>query len=52
VDDKDEGVSEEFKMVVEKLRKKFEPKVKENNALWELVTEICQQDEGNCRGKP
>lgn len=47
MDDKDEGVSEEFKMAVEKLSKKLEPNDKENNALWELVTEIYQQDEDN-----
>jgi hypothetical protein len=31
VDDKDEGVSEKFKMAVERLCKKLEPKDKESN---------------------
>jgi hypothetical protein len=45
VDAKDEGVSEEFKKAVERLCKELEPKDKESNALWQLVTEICKQDE-------
>ncbi|WP_159433185.1 hypothetical protein [Bacillus massilinigeriensis] len=45
MNDKDEGVSEEVKLAVERLCKRLEPKDKENNALWKLVTEICQQNE-------
>ena len=42
MDDKDEGVSEEFKRLVERLCRELELKDKENNALWKLVTEICK----------
>jgi hypothetical protein len=38
VEDKDKGVTEEFKIDVERLCKKLEPRDKENNALWKLVT--------------
>ncbi|MEK4974729.1 hypothetical protein NSQ89_20555 [Niallia sp. FSL R7-0648] len=46
MDEKDEGVSEEFKRAVERLCKELEPKDKENNALWKLVSEVCKWDEG------
>lgn len=47
MDDKDESVSEEFRRAVEKLCKELEPKDKENNTLWHLVTEICYQYESD-----
>ena len=43
----DEGVSDEFKKAVERLCKELEPKDKENNALWQLISEICNQDEND-----
>lgn len=45
MENKNEGVSEEFKKAVEKLCKELEPKNKEDNALWQKVIEICDQDE-------
>lgn len=40
----DDGVSEEFKKKVEELCNRLGPKNKENNALWQLVSEICKED--------
>ncbi|WP_193224711.1 hypothetical protein [Bacillus sp. B1-b2] len=39
-----DGVSEEFKKKVEELCDSLAPKNKENNALWQLVSEICKDD--------
>lgn len=44
MDNKDEGVSEEFKRAVESLCKRLEPNNKENNALWHLIKEICEDE--------
>lgn len=46
MDEKDDGVFEEFKRAVERLCNELEPKDKENNALWKLVSEVCKRDEG------
>lgn len=44
----DDGVvSEEFKKKVEELCDRLAPKNKENNALWQLVSEICKDNERN-----
>lgn len=40
----DEGVSEDFKTKVEELCDRIGPKNKENNSLWQLVSEICKED--------
>lgn len=40
----DDGVSEEFKKKVEELCDRLAPKNKENNALWQLISEICKDD--------
>lgn len=40
----EDGVSEEFKMKVEELCDRLGPKNKENNALWQLVCEMCKED--------
>lgn len=45
MNNKEEVVSEEFKVAVNRLCKKLEPENKESNALWQLVTEICNQGE-------
>ncbi|MDC3414774.1 hypothetical protein [Terrihalobacillus insolitus] len=42
--DHDDGVSEEFKKKVEELCERLRPKDSENNALWQLVSEICKED--------
>lgn len=47
VNNKDESVSEEFKMAVDRICKDFEPENIESNALWQLVTEICNQEEND-----
>lgn len=45
MDNKDNGVSEELIRAVERLCKELEPPDKENNALWQLVTSICNDIE-------
>ena len=45
MDNKDEDVSEDFKRAVESLCGELEPTDKENNALWKLVTKICEQND-------
>ncbi|MCM3669007.1 nucleotidyltransferase family protein [Mesobacillus maritimus] len=46
------GVSEKFKQKVEELVNRLEPKDKENNALYQVVKEICNNDfpEGTAYG--
>ena len=40
----DDGISEEFKKKVQELCKRLQPKDKENDALWQLISKICKED--------
>jgi hypothetical protein len=42
--DHDNGVSEEFKKKAEELCERLRPKDRENNTLWQLVSEIYKED--------
>ncbi len=44
MEEHEDGVSEEFRKKVEEICDRLGPRNKENNALWQLVIEICKDN--------